>query len=103
MASISISHPFPSQDNNDHNSPFSYPFASEQDGSAAGATFIVNPASSHPPSSSISLKTRTPRTSIINSSVDEEKFARISIYETTAYGEEAETQVTEIVPSAPSR
>jgi len=107
MASISINHPFPSHDNNDHNSPFSFPFASQhtQDASSAGATFTVNPASSHPPSrgGSISLKTRTPRTSIINSYVDGEKPAGIPTYEVTAYGEEAEVQVTESVPSAPSR
>jgi hypothetical protein len=107
MSSISISHPFPSQDINDHNSPFSFPFASQhiQDGSSAGATFTVNPASSHPPSrgGSISLKTRTPRTSIINSHVDGEKPAKTLTYEVTAYGEEEEAQVTESVPSAPSR
>lgn len=104
MSSISISHPFPSQEN-DHNSPFSFPFASQhvQDGSSAGATFIVNPASSHPPSrgGSISLKARTPRTSIISSHVDEEKPAKAPAYEVIAHGEEEEAQVTESVPSAP--
>ena len=107
MSSISISHPFPPQDVNDHNSPFSFPFASQHipDGSSAGATFTVNPASSHPPSrgGSISLKSRTPRTSIIGPHVDGEKAERVSTYEVTAYGEEEGLQVTESVPSAPSR
>lgn len=110
MSSISISHPFPAQDNNDHNSPFSFPFASQHthNGSSAGATFTVNPASSHPPSrgGSISFKTRTPRTSIINSHVDEEKPAKTPPYEVNVYGEDGEVQelqVTEKAPSAPSR
>ena len=110
MSSISISHPFPSQDNNDHNSPFSFPFASQHThvGSSAGATFTVNPASSHPPSrgGSISFKTRTPRTSIINSHVDEEKPEKTAPYEVNVYGEEGEVQEVQAIekaPSAPSR
>ena len=107
MSSISISHPFPVQDNNDHNSPFSFPFASQHthDGSSAGATFTVNPASSHPPSrgGSVSFKTRTPRTSIINSHVDEEKPTKAPTYEVNAYKEGEELQVTETVSSPPTR
>lgn len=109
MASISISHPFPSQDNNDHNNPFSVLFAPQHthDGSSAGATFTVNPASSHPPSrgGSVSFKARTPRTSIINSHVDEEKPANKPPYEINVYGEEEvqEVQVTEKAISVPSR
>lgn len=102
MSSISVSHPFPSQDNNDHNSPFSYHFGSQhtQDGSSAGASFTVNPASSHPPSrgGSISLKTRTPRTSIIG-----EKSVGISTYEGTAYGEEEEVQNVPVAPRRKSK
>jgi hypothetical protein len=104
MSSISISHPFPSHDKTDHNSVFSFPFASQHthDGSSAGATFTVNPASSHPPSrgGSVSFKTRTPRTSIINSHVEGEKPAETSTYEANF---EEKVQVTERVPSAPSR
>jgi hypothetical protein len=107
MSSISISHPFPSQDNNDHNSPFSFPFASQhiQDGSSSGATFVVNPASAHPPEALMSLEGegRRERKSSRYSHVGGEKSTRASITEVTAYGEEAEMQVAESVPNRKSK
>ena len=81
-----VNHPYGGSTSDQH-SPFAFPYQSSEynnEGpSSSSATFTINPASSRPPS--MSLQTRTPRTSLVGSHAERPT----SAFEMSNYGEPA--------------
>jgi hypothetical protein len=98
MSSISgVNHPYGSSTSDQHSQfPFHYPDYSNEGPSSSSATFTINPASSRPPS--ISLKTRTPRTSLVGSHAERPT----SAFEMSNYGEPAINEKEALEASSPT-